>query len=292
MIAACVLVIAPASARAQEDSAVNVLLVTAHADDHAAFAASVYRITHDLHGKVDLVVITNGEAGYKYSTLGAAYYGLDLTDPAIGRQYLPGIRKKEAMAGGAILGIRNYFFLDQRDLAFTLSADSVFRFHWDSASVVTRIRQIISSGNYGYVFTLLPTEGTHGAHKAATIAALEAVRETPRAHRPVILGETDSEKGKPLSFDFSGLRGYPVTSAKSGAASFFLDRTQKFGYNAALDYKIVVNWMIAEHKSQGTMQLLMNEGDVENFWFFEINDQAAMPRTKRLFERLSVVPFR
>lgn len=53
----------------------RVLIVTAHSDDHAAFAAAIYKITHDIGGKVDLVVITNGEGGFKYSTLGERYYG-------------------------------------------------------------------------------------------------------------------------------------------------------------------------------------------------------------------------
>lgn len=260
--------------------------MTAHADDHAAFAATLYQIAHAGVGTVDLVVITNGEAGYKYSTLAEAYYGLRLTDPAVGRQYLPGIRKAEAMAGGRILGVRNYFFLDEPDKAYTLSADTVLRFHWNLPAVKSRLRQIMVSGNYDYVLCLLPTDGTHGAHKAATIAALETVRDLPAGTKhPVILGENDSTAGKPMP-PFSGLAGYPLTAVKAGGASLFFDRTAKFGYNNALDYKIVVNWMIAEHKSQGTMQLLMNAGDIESFWFFDINEPAGFSMARRFFERL------
>ncbi len=280
------------TALAQADPAPKVLVVTAHADDHAEFAAVIYKITHDLGGKVDLVVITNGEGGFKYSTLGGEYYGLDLTDPSIGREYLPGIRKKEAMAGGAIIGIRNYFFFDQPDHDYTLSADSVLQHAWDTTVVKSRLTRIMNSGGYDYVFCLLPTDGTHGGHKAATIVALEAALEIPRSRRPVVLAGSDSIKGRPSSNKFTELQGYPVTAVKSGASSFHFDKTQKFGYRDVLDYKIVVNWMIAEHKSQGTMQLLMNFGDFENYWFFDVNDPAAIPRTQALFERLKVLHYK
>lgn len=279
-------------AGAQTDSTLKVLVVTAHPDDHAAFAGAIYKITHDIRGKVDLVVITNGEGGFKYSTLAESYYGLELTDPVVGRQYLPGIRKKEAIAGGNIIGIRNYFFLDQQDHDFTLNADSVLRFAWDVQSVKSRLRQILVSDHYDYVFCLLPTEGTHGGHKAATIMALEAVNEIPLARRPVVLAESDSTKGEAAAFRFAGLAGYPLTTVKQAASTFHFDKTQKFGYRDALDYKIVVNWLIAEHKSQGTMQLLMNSGDVENFWFFDMNDPAAIPRSRALFDQLKVLRFK
>ena len=291
LAAACVVAMTPARAVAQNDSTLRVLALTAHADDHAAFAATIYKLSHDLHAQVDLVVITNGEAGFKYSTLAEAYYGLELTRPEIGRRYLPGIRKKEAMAGGKILGVRKYFFLNQPDKAFTLSADTVIRFHWNKSAVESRLRQIIFSGRYNYILTLLPTEGTHGGHKAATIEALEVVSHLPRSRRPIVLGESDSEKAVDVPLRFTGLPGYPSTAVRSGRSSFLFDRTRKFGYRDALDYRIVVNWMIAEHKSQGTMQTLMNAGEVENFWFFDINDDSASQATQRLFDRLALVAY-
>lgn len=284
--------LSPLPAPAQADSAPKVLVVTAHPDDHAEFAAVIYKITHDLGGIVDLVVITNGEGGFKYSTLAESYYGLELTDSVIGRQYLPGIRKKEAIAGGTILGIRNYLFFDQPDHNFTLSADSVLRLAWDTIAVKARLRKLVANGGYDYIFCLLPTEGTHGGHKAATIVALEVVNEMPLAQRPVILAGSDSTKGRPPDFRFTALPEYPVTSVRSGGSSFHFDKTQKFGYHDVLDYKIVVNWMIAEHKSQGTMQLLMNAGDVENYWFFDVNDPAKLARTQALFEQLKVLRYK
>src|SRR6056297_906009 len=102
--------------QAQElDYEPKVLLVTAHPDDDALFAATVFKTTHLLNGVVDLAIMTNGEGGYKYSTLGNYIYNRELDREEVGRDYLPGIRKRELMAGGKIVGMRNYFFFDQVD---------------------------------------------------------------------------------------------------------------------------------------------------------------------------------
>ncbi|MBK9248809.1 MAG: hypothetical protein IPM69_12000 [Ignavibacteria bacterium] len=78
----------------------------------------------------------------------------------------------------------------------------------------------------------------------------------------------------------------------SAKPSFFFDRTQKFGYKDNLNYKVIVNWLIAEHKSQGTMQLGMNRGDTENFWYFDVNPPAAIPKVEKFFESLKVLNFK
>jgi len=69
---------------------------------------------------------------------------------------------------------------------------------------------------------------------------------------------------------------------------FIFDRTEKLDPNGRLDYRIVVNWLIAEHKTQGTMQLLVNMGDIERFWFFQANDPTQLARTEEFFARLAV----
>ena len=103
----------------------KILIVTAHPDDETAFAATIYKITHDLNGFADILLVTNGEGGYKYSTLAEDIYGKELTDEQSGRTALPTIRKKELMAGGEYIGLRDYFFMDQQDTGYTLDADSV-----------------------------------------------------------------------------------------------------------------------------------------------------------------------
>lgn len=269
------------------DSSLRVLIVIAHPDDDAAFAATVYKITHDLGGEVDLALITNGEGGYKYSTLAESIYGVELTDERIGREKLPTIRKRELMNGGAIVGIRNYFFLEQKDNAYTLDVDSVFRHVWDVEGVRARLREITERGGYHYIFCLTPTPETHGHHKGATILALEASQLLPAARRPVVLAAATTRTLDTSTTTFRGLPGYPLTAISDDAPIFSFDRTQKFGFRNALDYKIIVNWLIAEHKSQGTMQLLMNSGDIETFTVFDVNDRSKIAVTRALFERLA-----
>jgi LmbE family N-acetylglucosaminyl deacetylase len=286
LFAAACMVVATA-AHAQTDSTLRVLIVTAHPDDDATFAATVYKITHDLHGTVDLALITNGEAGYKYSTLAESYYGAELTDPKVGREKLPTIRKRELMNGGAIVGIRNYYFLEQQDNQYTLDVDSVFAHVWDVSGTRERLKGIIERGGYHYIFCLMPTPDTHGHHKGATILALEATQQLPAAKRPIVLAGATVRKPDTAAMTFRGLPNHPLTRISSDAPSFSFDRTQKFGFRNALDYNIIVNWVIAEHKSQGTMQLLMNSGDIERFWYFDVDDRASVERTRALFERLA-----
>lgn len=282
----------PIGIPAQTDTAVKVLLVNAHPDDESGCAATVYKITHDLKGVVDLAVITNGEAGYKYSTLAESIYGMELTEEAVGREFLPTIRKRELMNGGKWVGIRNYYFMEQKDTRYSTDPSEVMNTGvWNLAQVKQRLTEIILRERYDYIFCLLPTDGTHGHHKSATILALQTVQELPAEQRPVVLGVSDSTKGDTAATRFSMLAKYPETKISSGKPSFFFDRTVKFGFKNALDYKIVVNWLIAEHKSQGTMQTGMSRGDIEQFWFFDINDPAKMEETKQMFERLKPIPF-
>lgn len=272
---------------AQADSSLRVLIVIAHPDDDATFAATTYKIAHDLHGRVDLALITNGEGGYKYSTLAESYYNLELTDEKVGRENLPSIRKRELMNGGAITGIRNYYFLEQRDNAYTLDVDSVFRNVWDVNGTRERLKGIIERGGYHYIFCLMPTPDTHGHHKGATILALEASQLLPAGRRPIVLAASTVSKPDTAAMVFRGLPNHPLTSVAADAPVFKFDRTQKFGFRDRLDYKIIVNWLIAEHKSQGTMQLEMDQGDIESFWYFDVNDRASVAQTAALFERLA-----
>ncbi|HMS65701.1 MAG TPA: PIG-L family deacetylase, partial [Ignavibacteria bacterium] len=156
----------------------KILVVTAHPDDDAAFAAANYKIIHDLKGVVDIALITNGEGGYKYSTLAEDIYGLELTNEEIGRANLPAIRKKELEAGGKIIGIRNYYYFDQKDHRYITSADikEILDSNiWDLNFIRNKLTDIISKENYDYVFILTPSLGTHAHHSSVGILALETV---------------------------------------------------------------------------------------------------------------------
>lgn len=92
----------------------KVLIVTAHPDDETVFPVTIFKITHELKGSADLALITDASGGYN-GLVASSFYGMNLTDSITGRKFLPLIRKKEIMASGDILGIGNFFFLDQID---------------------------------------------------------------------------------------------------------------------------------------------------------------------------------
>jgi N-acetylglucosamine malate deacetylase 2 len=269
----------------------KVLMVTAHPDDDALFAGAVYKITHQLGGKVDLFLVTNGEGGFHYSTLAEPIYNLKLTDEKVGREYLPAIRKRELLAGGKIVGIRNFFFLDQKDNQYGNDVDSVLKGNlWDLGLVRARLKTVLGEGRYDFVFVMLPSPTTHAHHAAAAILALEVVSALPAGERPVVLAGSGYKKANPKRPAFTLREGYPITKVRQGVGPLEFDRTQKFGYRDQLDYNIPVNWLIAEHKSQGVEQLLMNALDVEMYFYFEMNGDRGLPPAERLFERLRTAP--
>jgi LmbE family N-acetylglucosaminyl deacetylase len=267
----------------------RVLLVTAHPDDDALFGGSVYKITHSLGGRVDVAVVTNGEGGYKYSNLAEPIYGLDLTDEKVARELLPGIRKKEMIAGGSIVGIRNYFFLDQKDQEYTTDLKQGIA-PWDLDYVRGRLRAILAAGDYDFVFVMLPVPTTHAHHQGAALLTLEVVSQLPAADRPIVLGGSGYKKSQTERVSFTGRDEFPLTRIRPGAPIFEFDRTKKFGYKDQLDYNIVVNWLIAEHKSQGTMQLLMDALDVEQYFYFDLNREVGLQEARTLFDRLAQSP--
>lgn len=265
----------------------RVLLVTAHPDDDAMFAATVYRVTHSLHGVVDLAVMTDGSGGFRYSGPAEPIYGRDLTNESVARQYLPAIRKRELLAGGAIVGIRNYFFFDEFDHAYTENVDTVLTHVWDAERVRDRLTTIMSNGPYDFVFVHLPRPNFHAHHKAATILALEAASDVSADRRPVVLGSFIGAPGDTSLMGFRELEGYPITRVMDGGPHATFDRRQPIDATGRLNHHIVVNWLIAEHKSQGTMQLLMNAGDIERFWVFAANPPGSLQAASSFFQRLN-----
>ncbi|HET6566760.1 MAG TPA: PIG-L family deacetylase [Rhodothermales bacterium] len=272
-----------ALAQAPED--MKVLVVSAHPDDETMYAATLYRLTHAFGAKVDLAVITDGSAGYDYAMLAEPIYHLPLADEPHARQYLPAVRKREVMEGGKILGLRKYFFMDELDNMYTTNVDTILQHVWDVAAVRHRLHRIMSDGDYDYVFVLLPEPSQHGHHKAASILALETATKLDPALRPVVLGGMMFPKDSTLTF--TGLPGYPITNVNGGEPAFSFDRHQPLESDHLLDHQVIVNWVIAAHKSQGTLQLLINKGDVERFWYFDVNDPSRFAATKALFDRLN-----
>ena len=68
--------------------------------------------------------------------------------------------------------------------------------------------------------------------------------------------------------------------------AFVFNRGAQFGYGGALNYQIVVNWVIAEHKSQGLFQTDSGKHQLEQFWVVEASGHDADSRARDLAGRL------
>jgi LmbE family N-acetylglucosaminyl deacetylase len=236
------------------------LIVVAHPDDEYYFAATVYRMAVELGGRVDEFIITNGEGGFRYSTLGEPYYRKSLTVEAIGRKELPAIRRKEAINAGKVLGIQKHFFLGQKDERFTTDEEEGPNHGWNSALITARIATLLKRGHYKYVFSVLPRSTTHGHHQAATALAAHAIQTLPDNLRPVLLGfDTDAD-------DYVPSPQAEKDERWTSSYAYTFDRTTAFGFHNSLTYQIVVDWMIAEHKSQGLLQTMVNKDPKEYMW--------------------------
>ena len=264
----------------------KVLVVNAHPDDETSFPIILYKITHDLKGTVDLALITDGQGGFNGSELGSVYYGFKLTDSTVGRAELPRIRKQELMQAGDIMGIRQYFFFDQRDDYYNLNPiPYVTGKNWDVPVIEKKLDQILAAQQYDFVITMLPYAGQHGHHKTAVIMALRALQRYKGEKRPIIIAGSTYKDETPETFTM--LEGFPETTIKKNAPSFYLDVATHFGRGKQVSYKTVAQWVIAAYKSQGDMQENpLYKGDKETFRLFNINDDAAIQKTTELFDRL------
>ena len=279
-----------AEAQTTRSRPARVLVVIAHPDDESILSITLYKIAKEHHGTVDLFVITDGEAGYKYATLAEAYYDCRLTDAEDGRKRLPAIRRKELKRAGKILGVSHYYFAHQRDDKYCTDEKDALDSCWDVRTVKNALADRLRRGHYDYVFCLLPDKGEHGAHKAATLLALDAVAAMAEADRPVILGAMTQDKGDSVT-RFGGYLQYERTVPVVDTALFKVDRTTHFSYNNRLDYKVIANWELAEHKSQGATQMSMNDGDLEEFWYFKQDNPGGIDRSKGLFTELETTPY-
>lgn len=259
----------------------KLLIVVAHPDDEYAFAAATYRLVRELGWTADQVTVTDGESGYRYATLAERYYGVVLTQEGDGRARLASIRKEEALRAGKVLGIRQHYFLDQKDLGFATDAAAAETGNWDRGKLRGFLSGLLTRERYDAIFTLLPTAETHGHHRAAAILALETVSNLLDGDRPLIFGIEPRAKSDPPAA-FTGLPAQPVTRTADPAPVLMFDRASSFGYRNALNYQIVVNWVIAEHKSQGLFQNDYSRHEFEQFWLFEASGKDAIERLPRL----------
>ncbi|WP_208734454.1 hypothetical protein, partial [Corallococcus praedator] len=81
---------------------------------------------------------------------------------------------------------------------------------------------------------------------------------------------------------------HPLTALRNDTHPFDFDRARPSGHGGRLDFHLVVNWLIAEHKSQGFMQRRMNAADVERYACFALTSDAGAARAREFFERLAI----
>jgi LmbE family N-acetylglucosaminyl deacetylase len=190
------------------------------------------------------------------------------------------------MEAGDIMGIRNYFFFDQKDDYYNLNPiPYVTGQNWDMPFIERKLDQLLVNGQYDFIITMLPYAGQHGHHKTAAIMALRAVKRfTGTKHPTIIAGSTYLDE-KPDAFNM--LEGFPETTMKKNAPTFTLDIATHFGQGKQISYKIIAQWVIAAYKSQGDMQENpLYKGDKETFRLFDVNDDAAVQKTSSLFNQL------
>jgi N-acetylglucosamine malate deacetylase 2 len=263
----------------KESEPIRALLVNAHPDDESESAAVVYRITHEAGGTVDQVVVTNGEGGHRYAALAEAFYRLPLMTATDRRELLGPIRREEVMRAGRILGIRHSYFLDQTDTGVTSNATDALEV-WDIARVRQELRTLLEFEHYNLVLILLPTSDTHGHHQTVAALTLEAITEMEVEDRPAVFGVRTVPSDVVEALTFSELTGYPVTRTTGTEPFWSFDRRSPLACEPSLNYSIVVNWVIAEHKSQGFFQLENGRRTHEHFWLFAAGGKAGAARAR------------
>jgi LmbE family N-acetylglucosaminyl deacetylase len=206
-------------------------------------------------------------------------YGLELTREEVGRRELPNIRKQELLAAGKILGVRAHYFLDEPDRNNTADPKDVLAV-WNVDLVLTRLQALFDRERYDILLTVLPRSEVGGHHLAATKIAIQAVSRMPATARPTLIGAHWNGD------TFVSVAGTDEAGF-SGPPDYDFDRARKFGFNNALDYQIIANWVIAEHKSQGLYQTNVNRFTREYFWVFKRADATATAGARELFAFLA-----
>ena len=266
----------------------KVLVVTAHPDDETGVSVTMFKITKELKGTVDMAVMTDGGGGFADSQLGAIYFGLNLTDSIVARTHLPMIRKQEILNAGKIMGVRNIYFMEQPDDFYSTDITPyISGKNWNIPYVESRMDKLLAERQYDFVITMLPHSGQHGHHKTSVMMALRAVQRYKGPNKPIIIAGNSGREGmKPT--EFTMLEGYPETKMKVDAPKFTLNRAYRFAENDKLSYKIVADWVISEYKSQGAIQENgIHRTDFETYHYYDMNDASGIAKVQKLFDDLA-----
>lgn len=119
----------------------------------------------------------------------------------LGREELPRIRKQELEAGGKILGIKKFIYLDEVDDFYSIDLINPME-NWEIEAIkgkkiiflslkpkfndlncVDKILETLTETTYDFVFVWLPIAETHAHHQATSILLLQVVDTLPEAKR-------------------------------------------------------------------------------------------------------------
>jgi LmbE family N-acetylglucosaminyl deacetylase len=261
----------------------KILIVQAHPDDETIMAGAIFKFTQYLHGVVDLLLVTNGEGGYKHTQFAEKLYGVNLSNEENGREELPRIRKQELEAGGKILGIKKFIYLDEVDDFYSIDLINPME-NWEIEAIKDKSLETRTETTYDFVFVWLPIAETHAHHQATSILLLQVVDTLPEAKRPIVLGCTEKREIYHNNTQYS-----KETRLMADAPLFMFDKNQKLiNINPRMDFNVVVCWIKACHPSQAllfTAQEML--GNTEYYYYFEINGAQGLEKTRKLFDRLN-----
>jgi LmbE family N-acetylglucosaminyl deacetylase len=235
-----------------------VLLVVAHPDDESECAAVLYKVTHELGGIVDELIVTDGAGGNRYSLPAEKYYRIALRDA---HKSLVRIRREEAKRAARVLGIRRTMFLDQPDPGFTCDASEGLR-AWNTSRIRTKLRELLETEDYDVVLVLHPAADTYGHHQTVAQLVSKVAADIDPFRRPALAGV--------------------LTTPTGSAPNWTFDRHAHIaGDPTGMDYTIVAHWVIAEHKSQGAFQMEYGRRTQEYYWLFDVSGDSGRQRWKR-----------
>jgi len=142
----------------------DLLSVFAHPDDETGMATTLAHYARIENKRVVNIYCTRGEGGGNM----------------VGRQWGPSLgflRESELRACLTELGVERVYFLDQRDWAYTESAQMTLE-AWDRDAALENLVRIVRLTRPEVIVTMNPTPnpGQHGHHQAAGILAVEAFR--------------------------------------------------------------------------------------------------------------------
>lgn len=202
-----------------------------------------------------------------------------------GRKRLARLRREELLRASRILGIRHNYFFDQKDTGLTFDLRDGFQ-AWDVDWIRQELFSLLEREKYDLVLVLLPTSDTHGHHQTVAQLTLQTVAGLKLEQRPAVLGARTVPAESRLPTEFPGLDGFPLTRTVVPEPVWSFDRRTPLYCHRELDYSIVVNWVIAEHKSQGIFQMEYGRRTREFFWLCNVSGEAGAARWRYFLQTL------